>query len=535
MRPRQDSNSKDLATVQVIQEQGEASADAGLADLGYAPQLQRTRGQFAIQCLLFSLFAVPFGYSTGFYTGLLGGGSVSILWGFCLVGVMQEFVAISLGELSSRFPTSSGPFYWTYQLSPPSVRVPLSYVTGVIYMLAIWMLDLGTHWGTASILVGCINIYLPDYVAPTWVTFLIAYGLYAWSFLTCYYWNKQMGLIDAINAAVTFASIIAIFITLLAVHKNGFNSGAFVFGNYRPDFSGWGQGWTFFIGLLPGCFVMCGVGMITSLSEEVEHPEIQVPRAMVIGIPAATLSGILLAVSMLFTCPSVEDLLAAPGGQPVAYILKTVTGSNIGGLLLFMTVLSSAVIACTANQFAASRTTWAFARDRALPCHNWISKVDKRQQPLNALIVATVAQMLFACIAFGSTAAINAFLGVGIIGAELSYGLPIAINLFTRRRLIAGAPFHLGVFGMISNIASCIWMALCLVIFCMPTVIPVNLLSMNWASVVLVGCLTLSAVWYFVAARHTYTGPPASAALFHQEAEDQHSHQTVSEGKVEGQ
>lgn len=38
----------------------------------------------------------------------------------------------------------------------------LSYVTGWLYMLAIWMLDLGTHYGTAILIVGAINIYYPD-------------------------------------------------------------------------------------------------------------------------------------------------------------------------------------------------------------------------------------------------------------------------------------------------------------------------------------------------------------------------------------
>ncbi|KAM0747892.1 putative gaba permease [Meredithblackwellia eburnea MCA 4105] len=483
------------------------AADKGLAELGYQAQLSR--------------FAVPFGYTTGFYTGVLGGGPVSILWGFVLVGLMQEFVAVSLGEISSKFPTSSGPFYWVWQLAPPGVKIPLSYITGVIYMVALWMLDLGTHWSTATILVGCINIYKPDYEAKTWLIFTITCGLYAWSVSSAYFLNKQMGFIDSLNAAVTFASIIAIFITLLAVHENGFNTGAFVFGKYTPQFSGWGQGWTFFIGLLPGCFVMCGVGMVTALSEEVEQPEIQVPRSMIIGVPIATISGVLLSLAILFTCPSIEEILAAPGGQPVAYILKSVTGSRIGGLLLFLTVLSSAIMACTANQFAASRTTWAFARDRALPFHRWISKVDGKQQPFNALLISTLIQIAFATIAFGSTAALNAFIGVGIIGAELSYGLPILINLFTRRKLIEGAPFHMGILGIISNVASCVWMVLCCVIFCMPAIIPVTKTSMNWASVVLVGSLALSGIWYIVSARHTYTGPPASAGLNHRPREEE--------------
>lgn len=52
------------------------------------------------------VFAVPFGVSSGFYTGLIGGGPVCLIWGFLLVGVLQECIAISLGEIQSQYPTS---------------------------------------------------------------------------------------------------------------------------------------------------------------------------------------------------------------------------------------------------------------------------------------------------------------------------------------------------------------------------------------------------------------------------------------------
>ena len=62
------------------------------------------------------MFAVPFGVSSGFYTAMIGGGPASLLWGFILVGLLQEAVAISLGEISSRFPTSG----W---VPPPMVDI----------------------------------------------------------------------------------------------------------------------------------------------------------------------------------------------------------------------------------------------------------------------------------------------------------------------------------------------------------------------------------------------------------------------------
>ncbi|GAA5889907.1 hypothetical protein JCM6882_004362 [Rhodosporidiobolus microsporus] len=498
---------KELETAVAVIQEGEGSAAGHLAELGYAPQLQRTRGQLGIQCLLISLFALPFGYVTGFSTGLIGGGAVSLLWGFILVGFMQECVAISLGELASAFPTAAGPYYWVYQLAPSSIRVPLSYATGVVYTLCLWMLNLGTHMATTTGIISCIYIYKPDYEAPAW----LSVG------------NKGFAVLDMINSAVTAATIVIISATLLATHKSGFNSASFVFGSYLTEYSGWGQGWTFFIGLLPGCLVSCAIGMVTSMSEEVQHPEIQIPRAMVIGIPAATISGVILAISMLFTMPPPEDLLNAPGGLPVPYFFKTV---------LYLLLLSAGLMACTANQFVSSRATWAFARDGAVPFSRLIAQVDGRAQPRNALLASTFSQMGFALITLGSTAALNAFFGVGIIGAEVAYGIPIGLNLLTHRRAVEGARFHAGKMGWVVNSISLVWMCLCLVIFCMPVQLPVTLLTMNWASVVLLGCLALSAVWYLFVARHIYRGPPASAALHHQKTQQGAAFSATSDDKL---
>lgn len=61
---------------------------------------------FSLPNKTYQVFAVPFGISSGFYTAMIGGGPASLVWGFILVGCLQECVAVSLGEICSRFPTS---------------------------------------------------------------------------------------------------------------------------------------------------------------------------------------------------------------------------------------------------------------------------------------------------------------------------------------------------------------------------------------------------------------------------------------------
>lgn len=48
-------------------------------------------------------------------------------------------------------------------------------------------------------------------------------------------------------------------------------------------------------------------------------------------------------------------------------------------------------------------------------------------------------------------------------------------------------------------------------LFCMPTAIPVSKESMNYAVVVFVGFIVISAVWYIMSGHKNYHGPPSEA------------------------
>jgi amino acid transporter len=118
---------------------------------------------------------------------------------------------------------------------------------------------------------------------------------------------------------------------------------------------------------------------------------------------------------------------------------------------------------------------------------------------------------------FGSTAAFNAFTGVATLCLSASYGLPVLILLLRKREVVKDAPFSLGKFGFAINMVTVCWIALAIVIFCMPTAIPVtpttmsifldDVVNLNYASVVFAGFTSISAVWYFVWGRKHFVGP----------------------------
>ena len=151
----------------------------------------------------------------------------------------------------------------------------------------------------------------------------------------------------------------------------------------------------------------------------------------------------------------------------------------------------------------------AFARDGAIPGSRFWRRVDKRFDiPLLGLVLSTVIDCLLGCIYFGSSSAFNAFTGVATICLSVSYGIPILVSLVRGRKAVAHSSFSLGIFGLIINVITLAWICLAIVLFCMPTAIPVTAVSMNYASVVFMGFASISVFWYIVRGRKSFKGPP---------------------------
>lgn len=226
--------------------------------------------------------------------------------------------------------------------------------------------------------------------------------------------------------------------------KEGRRDAAFAFGDFEPS-SGWPDGWAFCVGLLHAAYATSSTGMIISMTEEVEHPSTQVPKAMVITIIINTFGGLLFLVPLMFVLPNVADLVALPSGQPVPTIIKSAVGSSGAAIALLLPLMVLSILCGTACTTAASRCTWAFARDGAIPGSKMWSKVHTTHElPLNAMMLSMAVQIVLGLIYFGSTTAFNAFSGVGVISLTLSYAAPIVSSMIEGRAQMKAAKFPLG-------------------------------------------------------------------------------------------
>lgn len=195
--------------------------------------------------------------------------------GWVVVLIVDECVALSLGEFASRYPTSAGPYYWSFQLASPKFRTGLSFITGWTWLIGNWTITLSVNFGFASLIAATVALYHPDWSPTSWQLLLIFYAICMITFFIVAYGNKVLPMVDTICAAFTALSIVITLICLSAkasagrhsaretlvsdLHPGGKYAESSVVltwckqGHFDTSLSGWG-GFSFLIGILPAAY-----------------------------------------------------------------------------------------------------------------------------------------------------------------------------------------------------------------------------------------------------------------------------------------
>jgi amino acid transporter len=147
--------------------------------------------------------------------------------GWIIVCLLDECIAISLGELAARWPTSAGPYYWSFQIASPRYRTVLSFITGWTWLVGNWTITLSVNFGFASLLAGGVSIFLPEYVWQPWKLVLIFYGLCVVTFFIVAFGNKFLPTVDTFCAAFTAITIFIVCVCLSSEAKDGRHSASY--------------------------------------------------------------------------------------------------------------------------------------------------------------------------------------------------------------------------------------------------------------------------------------------------------------------
>jgi amino acid transporter len=430
---------------------------ADLARFGYQQELKRSLG-------LFSSFAVAFSYispSTGIFTlfalGLTTIGGVFI-WTWPVVAAGQFLVALNFAEVSSHYPVAGSVFQWTKYLASR----PYSWFTGWIYLFAgiltvtavvatipialIPALNgLGWHSLNAASLHTQLVVAL---IVLVIITVLNIYGV------------RLVALINNTGVLFEILGMFVFAIVLMAFHNHqGFSVVTHSAGlKVGPS--------SFLAAMFMSLFVIYGFDTASTLAEETRDPRRAAPKAVLFSVAGAFVIG---GVFLLGTLIAIPDLPKAVNG---AWSPATVIEANFPTALatIYLLVVSAAIFVCCLSILAATiRLCFGMARDNQLPFSRPLSRVSPSlHTPVWAsIVIATAAAVPFLKY---SGAGIIAIAATGMI--YLSYFLG---NLVVMRARLRGwpkisAPFRLGAFGPLVNVAALAYGGAMLVNFAWPRV-----------------------------------------------------------------
>lgn len=96
-------------------------------------------------------------------------------------------------------------------------------------------------------------------------------------------------------------------------------------------------------------------------------------------------------------------------------------------------------------------------------------------------------------------------MSAAVISINVSYGLPLFCRILWVRNDMPKGPFDLGRFSLPLNCIAVAWVIFFAVMLCIPSVHPVTAETMNWASVMIVGIMSLSVLFWFISGRKKST------------------------------
>ena len=476
-----------------VRREGEDAADAGaLGRLGYAQELLRRMGGFSSFAVSFSIISVLTGCITAYADAIGPGGPAALGLGWPLVSVGTMFVALAMAELASAFPTAGALYHWSALLGSSG----WGWMTAAMNLVGQVAIVAAIDFGCASELAATLGLggRAPFYLLAA---ILASHALFnAFSVRLVAWLNDFSATVHILGVVILVGALLALGraqpVSFLAF--TGFTTRSD--GNLALGFAN---------GLVLSMFTFTGYDASAHLAEETHDPARRTPWGILTSVAVSAVAGYLLLVAITL---GIRDLPAIASDRHAALtVMRVALGDGFGRLAMGL-ALAAMWFCGLSSVTSASRTMYAFSRDRGLPFSFLVSRVSPRTKtPLVAIGIATVGPLLLVLgTAPFSDSLFDAMAKMATMSLYVSYAAPILLGALARRR---GAwtklgPFHLGRFGVFVAWVAVFWSAFVLVVCSLPP----NQLP----AAMLAGAVVLLLALYFAVVRKRFEGPRVKLA-----------------------
>ncbi|KAL5342974.1 amino acid permease-domain-containing protein [Aspergillus crustosus] len=487
---------------------GEPSAERGdtqlLATLGYKQELRRHYSTVQVFAIAFSIMGLlPSIASTLSFS--IPAGPVGMVWGWLAASVFIFIVGLAMADLASAMPTAGGLYFWTHYFSGEKWKNPLSFVVGYSNTIGLIGGVCSIDYGFATMLLAIVSIARDGnwtasrpVVYGTYVGCVVVHGLIATLFARIM--PKIQSICIVTNIGLVIATVIALPIGK-AVNGGTINSGSYVFGKLE-NLTTWPSGWAFMLAWLSPIWTIGAFDSCVHMSEEATNAAHAVPLGILWSCGLCGVLGFLsLAVIAAVINTDLDAVMGTAFGQPMAQIYYDCLGKP--GALGFMAVVALVQFFMGLSLVvAASRQSWAFSRDGALPFSSFFRHVSARirYQPVRMVWGVVIAAIIIGLLSLINAAAANALFSLAVASNDLAWMMPILCRLIWGHDRFHPGVFYTGRFSKIIAVTAVVYLGLG----------GVSPEDMNY-TVVINGALWGGAlIYYLLHARKTYKGPQAT-------------------------
>ena len=496
-----------------------------LAELGYKQELKRGWSGFSNFAISFSIISVLAGCFTTYGQAYNNGGPLAISWGWPIISCFILIIAFCMAELVSSYPTAGGIYWWASKLGGPvwgwftgwfnligliAVVASVDYAAATFLnaLFGLWSVDIGINFSDTS-----------GFLGETFVLFILILALHA---ALNIFSSPLVALFNSISVGWHVIGV-AVIIAVLVFVPDNHASADFVFTERinNSGFSNGGMYWLFVlpIGGLLTMYTITGYDASAHVSEETKNASVEAPKGVWRSVAYSAIIGYLVLLAITFAASDPEA--GAGGAIP---IFTTAMGSGWAELVILISVVGQLFcgMACVTS---CSRMMFAFSRDKAVPGHAVLTRLNHHRVPAYAVVASCVLALLITLPAlkgYGEEGAIPvaffAVVSIAVIGLYIAYTIPI----YLRWRI--GDAFETGPWSLGSKYkwmcpVAVAWVALCTVVFCLPftpAAVPGNKdftwQAVNYAPIMVGALLIIVGVWWAVSAKNTFTGPVKTVA-----------------------
>jgi len=493
-------------------------------------------GGFSNFAISFSIISILTGAVILYDYGLAWAGTAAVLIGWPLVTFFVLFIAASMSEIASAYPTAGGLYYWASKMKNKNwgwwtawfnLIGQFAIVAGINYAAAAFLNGtiinrvIGSDFNTTEIIPGVLNGQL----VTMGVLMLVQLAMNIAGI-------NLVALLNQVSVWWHIVIVAAVVILVLFTGKpnesglNYFqiqpldtagtwnNNLGFINIEYGPAIS-YPLILAFFFSLLQANWTYTGYDASAHVAEETVGARMASAWGLFLSVAVSSVVGFIFLVALTLHLPNLATLFPTDAGElgsaassqyyfggGVAVI--DILNYNLGQLGDILSAgIAIAMAFCGLSSVAsAGRMLYAFSRDDGLPGSGWLKKVSHRYRtPANSLIAMVVISWLFTVAAFivGTGTAIVIVTAISTIFLYAAYGMVIYLGV-TTEEWRSHRVWNLGRWSKMSAWIAIFWVLVLMVLFSFPTSG-----NISWPFMILT--VVALVVYYYAYAKSHFQGP----------------------------